>query len=136
MPQTPAKGAKDQNKMEVDSNGSGKRDGMQKTDEDVNMGDREDTTRVNAENAGSSKKKNASFNMAPKESQLVELIINIPLFSMPIPEVIKGIALALGWLAKPKPNNAVKLEKSLGGGLVEPTEKGIPNCWGLLTVFR
>ena len=87
------------------------------------------------EKAGSTKKKNASFNVTLKESKLVELIINFPPYVMPMSEVIKGIVLALGYLAKSKPNNAVKLEKSLGGGLVEPMERGIPHCWGLLSKY-
>ena len=54
---------------------------------------------------------------------------------MPISEVIDGVMLALSYLAKSKPNNAVRLEKSLGGGLVDPNLREIPNCWGLLSKY-
>ena len=79
--------------------------------ENVEMSDNMDVMGVDKEKAGFVKKKNASFEVVERETKLVELVITLDAYSMPIPEVINEIVLALGYLAKSKPNNSLKLEK-------------------------
>ena len=134
IPQTPAKEPKNWENMEVDSDNGLMEEDAQGT-ENVEMSDNMGATGVDKEKAGFVKKNNASFKVAEREKNLVELVINFDAYLISIPEVIDGIVLALGYLAKSKPNNALKLEKSHGGGLIDPTESGIPDNWGALSKY-
>lgn len=56
---------------------------------------------------------------APKESQLLELKVQINPYQLPIPVVINNTAIALRFMAKYKSRNDAKLEKLKCDGLVE-----------------
>ena len=94
---------------------------------DVVMGDNTDATEADKEKDGCVKKKKASFTVEERASKLMELVIKVDAYELPIPEAIDGIVLALDYLGKSKPNNALRLEKLNGGGLIIPTGTRIPN---------
>ena len=66
------------------------------------------------------------------KANLVELMVFIDIWELPIPGMITGIVLALLHLNKSKPNHNVRLEKLKGGGRVKLTSTIIPDNWGFL----
>ena len=132
---TPPKVAKKREKMvESDSKTESKEESLD-VEEDAVMVDNTGDTGEVKKKGSAKKKKKAGFEVEERFSKLIELEIKIDPWDLPIPSVIKEIALALDYINKSAPNIGLRLEKLKGGDLIVPSTRGIPDNWVTLAKY-
>ena len=134
LAETPTKVAKKIDEMVESDSETDSKEGSPDA-EDVIMGDKTaDTGKVKKKGRAKTKKK-AGFNVEERHSKLIELQVQIEGWELPIPSVIGGIATALAYIDKSDPNIRLRLEKLKGGGMIVPTDRGIPDNWVALAKY-